>query len=308
MVNGDFHPFPRLPLELREEIWRLCLPHRVHEIDNPLAYIVYNYEDEKHPCSLTSTSKSNVRPPLVARVCRESRRVACTTGKWIPSLSWRQDAWSAGEPCEADWKTGKVIDKGIWKDTVRNSAHMNWEPCCDVDSVPEDPGETLLTSLVEEAKPLRGTPSFMLNAMSESWERNPPSMSHWDYLRSVFGPTFRPPPPEDTPTMTQREQNLAALRSLPEWKVVVKVIVIHLDIGRAADSGLFGLTGDEIIQVVDAALPLASQLFDLAEWCERGASAVTVAQDFTRMSYADTDAMVKREAVKHLQDHVLVDV
>lgn len=267
MVNDEFHLFPRLPLELREEIWRLCLPHRVREIDNPLNYIIYctsGSNNEKYPCSLRSTSKSNVRPPLLTRVCRESRRVASATGRWIPDL-------------EAHWKTGKVIDFGHWEDTARDSAHMNWEPACDVDWGPVSPEGHPLTTLAEEAKPLKGTPSFMLDAMSDSWERYPPSG-------------------------TQREQNLAALRSLPECKVVVKVIVIHLDIGRAADSGLFGISGDEIIQVVDAASPLASQLYEMAEWCEHGASAVTVAQDFTRMSFADMDAMVKREAFKQLHD------
>ena len=59
--------------------------------------------------------------------------------------------------------------------------------------------------------------------------------------------------------------------------VIVRVLVIHLDFGRAADSGLFGLLGDEIIQVVDATLPLAEQLFALAEHCERRASTVTCA-------------------------------
>ncbi|KEQ58782.1 uncharacterized protein M437DRAFT_22737, partial [Aureobasidium melanogenum CBS 110374] len=98
-----------------------------------------------------------------------------------------------------------------------------------------------------------------------------------------------------------REQNLAALKLLPEWMVVMKVVVIHLDIGRAADSGLFGLLGDEIIQVVDAALPLASQLYELAEYCERDAS-ITTAQDFTRTSANDMDAMVKRRAFEIFHD------
>ena len=129
----------------------------------------------------------------------------------------------------------------------------------------------------------------MLEAMRDSWERDPAS--------SWFRPTGSP--------LSQREQNLAALKLQPEWLVVVKVIVVHLDIGRAADSGLFGLSGDEIIQVVDAALPLVSQLYELAERCEGEAPAVTIAQDFTRMSYADMDAMVKREAFKHLQDHAI---
>ena len=74
-----------------------------------------------------------------------------------------------------------------------------------------------------------------------------------------------------------KQEDLTALRLLLEWMVVVRVVVIHLDLGRAADSGLFRLLGDEIIQVVDATLPLADELYALAEHCERGAPTVTYA-------------------------------
>ena len=315
MVNDNFHPFPRLPLELRDEIWRLCLPYRVYEIDRPINHIIFWTRDPDnitYPCSLTSTSKSNVRPPLLTRVCRESRRVALTRGKWTPMLGWRRGSINrathrgAGRfvrpratgtptrpPCEADWKTGKIIDRGLWEDAARDSAHMNWTPCCDVDFGPSNPEGHPLTTLAEEAKPLIGTPSFMLDAMSDSCQRHPDGAEGSSRLTA---PTPNRP-------LSQREQNLAALKLQPEWLVVMKVIVIHLDLGQAADSGLFGLLGEEPIKVVDAALPLVSRLYELAESCERGASAVTVAQDFTRMSHANMDAMVKREAVKHLQDH-----
>jgi hypothetical protein len=35
MAENYFHLFPRLPTELRLEIWRLCLPRRVWELDIP---------------------------------------------------------------------------------------------------------------------------------------------------------------------------------------------------------------------------------------------------------------------------------
>ncbi|KAH0366143.1 hypothetical protein KCU65_g5579, partial [Aureobasidium melanogenum] len=293
MVNDNFHRFPRLPLELREEIWRLCLPHRVYEMDFPLEWLVYRVDEPEQdnvPCRLWATSKSNVRPPLITRVCRESRRVAFTTGKWVSSLEWRR-AYSFDEPCEADWNFGNVIDRGHWEDTSRDSISLNWTPSYDVDWGPVNPEGHPLTSLAQEAKRLNGTASFMLDAMTDSWERHPDSSS---WFLSTAPPANLP---EGTP-MTQREQNVAALKLLPEWLVVVKVVVIHLDIGRAADSGLFGLLGDEIIQVVDAALPLASQFYELAECCERGASALTIAQDFTRMSANDMDAMVNVKRTK----------
>lgn len=310
MVNDDFHPFSRLPLELRQEIWRLCLPHRVTEMDYTRADIVFDVFDpdnlaelgygvgellrwhkDNTPCELHPTSKSNVRPPLLTRVCRESRRVALATGKWVPMLQWRPNAPSLDNPWEADWRTGNVIDHGYWEDASHDSAHMNWTPAYDVDFGPVDPRGHPLTSLAKEAKRLNGTASFMLDAMTDSWERDP-------YTTSTFSYTALP----EDPQMSQREQNLAASKQLPEWMVVVEMVIIHLDIGRAADSGLFRLSGDEIIQVVDATLPLAERLYALAEHCERGAAAVTAAQDFTRMSADDMDAMVKRAASEVTDD------
>ncbi|KEQ63740.1 uncharacterized protein M437DRAFT_20145, partial [Aureobasidium melanogenum CBS 110374] len=105
------------------------------------------------------------------------------------------------------------------------------------------------------------------------------------------------------PLRKGKQEDLVALKLLPDWMVVVRVVVIHLDFRQAADSGLFGLSGDETIQVVDATLPLASQLYELAESCERRAFAVTAAQDFTRMPADDMDAMVKRVAYKIFHDH-----
>ncbi|KEQ61344.1 uncharacterized protein M437DRAFT_51783 [Aureobasidium melanogenum CBS 110374] len=112
-------------------------------------------------------------------------------------------------------------------------------------------------------------------------------------------------PLENIPICQDRQEDLAALKLLPEWRVVVRVIVIHLDFARAAKSGLFGLLGDEPVQVVDATSPLVSQLYELAETCEREAYALTAAQDFTRMSAGDMDAMVKRVAFKTFHDHEL---
>lgn len=298
MVNDNFHPFPRLPLELREEIWRLCLPlrvHRVHQMDDPDARIFWemlDYEEDNYPCSLYASSRSNAGPPLLTRVCRESRRVAFATGKWVSDLRWRRNAWSFEIPREADWNTGKVIDHGCWEDNSRNTVLMNWIPHYDIDFGPRMKSHPL-TSLAQEAKRLNGTASFMLECLLGEWgigEGEP-------YDEPI-------PYPLDGRSISQEQQeDLAALKLLPGWLVVVRLVVIHLDIGRAADSGLFGLSSDEIIQVVDATLPLAEQLYALAEHCERGAPAVTCAQDFTRMSADDMNAMVKRVAYKVFHEH-----
>lgn len=293
MASDTFHPFPHLPLEIREQIWRLCLPHRVYELDHPIERFVYEVleeEDDNIPCWLGKTSRSNVRPPLLTRVCRESRRVASATGRWVSCLEWCRGAWSVDGPHDADWKTGNAIDHGSWQDASRDIVHLNWTSFYDTDFVPSLDGHPL-TLLAQEAKRLNGSASFMLNEMLVNIGEEEPydkPLSRWF---------------ESKPLREGRQEDLAALKLLPEWMVIVRVLVIHLDFGRAADSGLFGLLGDEIIQVVDATLPLAEQLFALAEHCEREASAVTTAQDFNRMPTNDMDAMVKRVAFKMFHNH-----
>ncbi|THX93107.1 hypothetical protein D6D08_02221 [Aureobasidium pullulans] len=163
MIHDNFHPFPRLPLELREEIWRLCLPYRVSEREDP------------------NDCRSNKRPPLLARVCRESRRVASATGKWMPFLVWRNDVCSSEIPCEADWKTGKVIDHGNWQDTSRDSAHMNWTPSYDVDFGPQIDGHPL-TTIAQEAKLLNGhaLQQQLLLSMQREYRPDPNSIDEAD--------------------------------------------------------------------------------------------------------------------------------
>ena len=86
-----FHLFPQLPPELREEVWRYCLPYRVFELDHPAHFNVFEYppEDENAvPCMLGITTVMNGRPPLICRVCRESRAVASKAGDMVVEL-WR---------------------------------------------------------------------------------------------------------------------------------------------------------------------------------------------------------------------------
>jgi hypothetical protein len=291
MVNDTFHSFPRLPIELREEIWRFCLPHRVSEMDYPIDWMVYGSSDSKVklPCSLRSTSICNARPPLLATVCRESRRVALRSGNWSSVL----EEESGDRPPEADWEAGNIVIDNYWRDPSRDSAHLNWTTSYEVELYYSDDGHPL-HSLVWEAKLVNGSASIMLDYMSDSLiEREPFDKPITRVLQSL---------PE---SFRKEQQDLAALRLLPEWLVVVRIVVIHLDSTQAARTGLFGLLGDKFVQVVDATLPLASQLYDLAEACESRASTVTAAQDFARMSANDMNAMVKRVALKRYFDHEL---
>ena len=70
-----FHPFPKLPPELREAIWRLCLPHQVCELDLPVVELVYFEDAEDSPCTLADTSRVNLCPPMITQVCYEAARM-----------------------------------------------------------------------------------------------------------------------------------------------------------------------------------------------------------------------------------------
>ncbi|KAI4719655.1 hypothetical protein E4T48_04076 [Aureobasidium sp. EXF-10727] len=249
-------------------------------MEEPTARFIYDVDEEEDvPCWLWETSQSNIRPPLLTRVCR----------KWLPKLRWRRGAWKPDGPYEADWDTGNVIDEGCWQDASRDSPHMMWTQIYDIEFYSSE-YDHHLTSLAQEAKRMNGSASFMLDELIiDIGEEEPFDRP----ISQLF---------ERRPLHKGRPEDLEALKLLPEWMVVVRVVVIHLDFKQAADSGLFGLLGDEIIQVVDATLPLVEQLYELAEQCERGASAVTCAQDFTRMSADDMDAMVKRVAFKVFHD------
>ncbi|THV80511.1 hypothetical protein D6D29_06091 [Aureobasidium pullulans] len=155
MANNTFHPFPRLPTELREEIWRFCLPHRVSEMDYPIDWMVYDSfgpkPKDKLPCSLISTSISNARPPLLATVCRESRRVALSSGNWSSVLEEESGSW----PLEANWLAANLVTREYWQDPLRDSAHLNWTTSYEADLGYQTDGHPL-DSLVWEAKLVNG--------------------------------------------------------------------------------------------------------------------------------------------------------
>lgn len=70
-----FTLFPKLPPELRRIIWEFCLPSRVFEVHD-----LYKYDH----CQLEATSRINTRPPIITRVCVESRLVRSNhPGFWV---------------------------------------------------------------------------------------------------------------------------------------------------------------------------------------------------------------------------------
>jgi hypothetical protein len=114
--DRNFHFFSQLPTELRLIIWRHCLPHRVVELDGPFDECVYHLE-EPTPCELQETSAINRHPPLISRVCRESRLVASEDRRLLD-----EDV-----PPDAQWSSPTRFTK-LCIDPSRDTIHLNWTP------------------------------------------------------------------------------------------------------------------------------------------------------------------------------------
>ena len=196
----------------------------------------------------------------------------------------------SGEP---EWFTGTNIQWDVWKDSVRDSTHLNWDGGHQINLGYTTTGHPLV-SLAREAKRLNGKASFMVDYIQDLMYSEPDDEPLFPFAWAVVN---------KWPVSEENQKNLAALKLLPEWLVVVNVVVIHLAFPLAAKTGLFGLLGEEVVQVVDAASPLATQLYELAETCERQAEVVTAAQDFARMPAEYIDDMVKRGAFKCFHDY-----
>ncbi|KAI4869844.1 hypothetical protein F4820DRAFT_405237 [Hypoxylon rubiginosum] len=148
-----FHPFPRLPPELRRAIWCECLPHRVVELQRPLDSGTFSFQ-ERGPCKLALTTCKNSRPPAISRVCRESRAVASETGAPL-----------GRDPDGADRQRGRYPDAAVrdpWLDAARDVVvHMHYEKAFDMDFGP-GAGNPLRYAAAVAARTRSGRASFNL--------------------------------------------------------------------------------------------------------------------------------------------------
>lgn len=257
-TENVFHRFLQLPLEMREDIWSYCLPYRVCEMDC-LIMCEPEWSDDWEcgtPCRLDHTSQVNQSPPLITRVCRESRLVAFRAG----GLFRRGDRLSDAA------QRYRFVYNFMWQDPARDMAHSNWTPEANTMCGGPLREKAPLSYLVRQASHLSGPASLMAGILRSA---SLPSHSR------LFGGTER------HPILTVEEKlDLELLKKLPVGFVVMRVIVVHCTSKAAAQRGHFGLLGDARVQVVDIAEQTkVNTLFDWAESCERHA---TVAQDFRR--------------------------
>ncbi|KAL4971511.1 hypothetical protein BDW66DRAFT_165119 [Aspergillus desertorum] len=159
----EFHFFPKLPPELRLEIWRLCLPHRVYELDNPFNEVVY-IQLPYFPCTLQDTAYINGREPVVALVCREARAVAYETGHIFEPKRDDPVTWAASTSLYQ------------WLDPARDAVHLNWTPPyrADFNSTGDHPLEFLASVASVTAARFA---SFMLDQLTYARSFDTPPLS-----------------------------------------------------------------------------------------------------------------------------------
>jgi hypothetical protein len=275
----EFHLFPELPTELREEIWRLCLPERVCELTLPFDDVVFHeYSfDGPWPCELYHTTRMNGRPPLITQVCHEARSVALKTGGIQPE--WYRDST---RPLEAQWHGLNIDD--VWQDFARDSVHLNWT--ADYEgfyghSEKRNPSEFLAW---EASRFCRGG-SLMINYLDKRYGYPDPFA---DLSDSDWGNLVLVPLSERMlwPLSPSKQKDLDALTKIAELRVVMRVIVIHCSIQTAIDSGLFGLLGDARVQIVDISDDARNAMYIQLAKTSESKNHVRIHQDFDLESAA----------------------
>lgn len=227
MKPETFHGFAELPKEIRDEIWKLCLPRRVVEIDWPdVEWHSAEGFGKWHPyldstlrsdctddkpqlwlCPLTPTSRVNSSPPVITRVCHESRVIALRTGQLQTQIgSGQGDLF-------------RINAERFWSDNHRDVFHLHWHPFLFGPEVPN-----------------------LFNPL--------------EHLLSTSGATAAVSICADLLDAIERHNRLGIMRILerrPRWSVCGALVTLHVeDETVAIDSGLWGSLGEERVVLVDA--------------------------------------------------------
>lgn len=205
-----FVHFGRLPFELRRDIWKLALPkHRVMEIDRPLG------DNTKH--NDNKASFANSRPPLITRVCRESRSVAFEEGG------------INGVHVNADIVLAPGVDKFIdnaWFNPRTDVVHMNYSRPGNIHGNPD-------------AAPINPVHYFLATAEK-------------GVAASITADLLLPFAPKMEPRSSQGASyyQLKLLECRKEYFVSLRTNSLHLDKEAVLTSGLFGELGEERLILV----------------------------------------------------------
>lgn len=224
-----FTRFGDFPTEIRLAIWRQCLPRRVVELDNQPDDIIWDEEAEEEapPCSNNGMIQlRNKAPPLITRVCRESRQVAFETGRQLPGYPDPRDPENTQEFTQ-------YMVTNPWLDSARDVVHINWDPVADIEWQTYDWGDPVRCVMSYAAQTTTRRASIRLGLLRAMKSRVEPH-DHYRWTRSELADLMRT---AHNPSLT--------------WSVVVRPpIVVHAT-GGTETGDLFGLLGDAPVQLVD---------------------------------------------------------
>jgi len=168
--------------------------------------------DGSYPCQVRSTAMQNGLPPVITRVCQESRNVAFESGG-IPPDDFYDDI-----PDDAAWMCATTDDVAdtFWIDSKRGSAHLNWLP--HYEAIYEDCSGSSLALFAWQSRQVVGTPSIMGGWFSEDCDHE--------------------------------KERFDVLYQMPSCWVIMHLFIVHASSREAAQSGLFGLLGDAPVQII----------------------------------------------------------
>lgn len=291
--DRTFHPFPRLPAELRDAIWRACLPIRIYELDSPEVWVIYPIrDDDEVPCRLWYATAQNRSPPMLARVCKESRAVTLQVRKETATRNrsnHHQGPEGGSEGDDSDWKhlvPDRLLQRD-WTDREPKLVHQNWTSGyggsleSEYYKGKEFERAAIICVATRALQEAGGRASILVECLNIDfrWE------GHWNwYVENDYAdsdddrdaqPEVREPSPSNAEFISECER-------LSSYLVVLQVVVIHTDLKTGAESGLFGLFGDAPVQIIDMTEDAKiDRYFSLAVECENR-SPVSIAQDLKR--------------------------
>ncbi|KAJ5634873.1 hypothetical protein N7528_002715 [Penicillium herquei] len=215
-----FTLFSLLPTEIRLLIWEFCIPHRLVELMLASTDLEINTN-----CELDWTSRQISLPPIITRVCRESRNVALKTGAQLTAPSaWDNDReypeWS-----DAPWL------KRLWFDWKHDSVSLYWNLGAeDFDLRDYSFGMEILavdyfTWFVSQMR--TGDPVILADQIYCL------RSSRHDRGRETYG------------------EHQTALGIHKQYTLCIRVISVHMTVIQAFQSDLWGLTGEGLIQLVE---------------------------------------------------------
>lgn len=218
----SFARFPDLPKELRDAIWRLCLPRRVVEVDapDPEWYFDARYQfgldrsaealrpdgtSAQYACRMHHTTSINSLPPIISRVCHEARSVALESANLHTFADAPQSDLFSFLPA-------------AWVDRARDTLCLHYQPW-------------------NYSLDLSFTP-ILDYFLAVSKRTGVKTVSVSDDLLDCPG--------------TSPDGVLSLLQRWPSYLVCTAVVVIHANERDAIRSGLFGALGEERVVLVDA--------------------------------------------------------